>query len=86
MTTIKAIFYIHYCIILSILSLYINGEFFNIMKPSDGLKKIWKRECQAHCEKYWWLTKALPISRYKRCVQTCIVNKKEKERPDKNKK
>ena len=51
------------------------------LKPSDGLQNIWKRECRIKCEKYWWITKAIPISRYKRCIQTCIDNKIEKERP-----
>jgi len=56
-----------------------------MLKPSDGLKNIWKRECQIKCEKYWWITKVIPISRYKRCIRTCVDNKIEKNRPKEKK-
>ena len=46
-----------------------------MLKPSAELKKIFIKECQLKCEKYWWLTKALPISRYKRCVSDCVADK-----------
>jgi hypothetical protein len=46
-----------------------------MLKPSEGLKDIWKRECKSHCSVYWIAVKAMPFTRYESCVAQCYKRK-----------
>ena len=55
------------------------------MKPSKGLKELWRKECVPECAKFIWITKALPVGRYERCISTCIKRKEYNDYPIKKK-
>jgi len=55
-----------------------------MLKPSKGLKEMWIEECKGKCASYWWITKAIPVGRYERCISDCIKEKMDREIPDKN--
>ena len=43
---------------------------------------MWREECKGKCASYWWITKAIPVGRYERCISDCIKEKMDRE--DKN--
>jgi len=55
------------------------------MKPSKGLKELWRKECAPECAKFIWVAKALPIGRYERCISKCIKRKEYIDYPNKKK-
>jgi hypothetical protein len=48
------------------------------------LKEMWIDECRGKCASYWWITKAIPVGRYERCISECIKEKMTIEKPLQN--
>ena len=55
-----------------------------VLKPSEGLKELWKSDCKAKCASYWWMIKVLPIGQYEKCIAICMKQKYKKCDPNRS--